>query len=312
MTWHRRVALATLVFGVGLGCGGGAGGSGGPGGGDAGTGGGGSGSGNITANVDGQAWQSTVASEQAQVGPLGAITIQGTYANTTTITLNLYNIDQPGTYPLGVGAAVVGGLGLVSTASGMSWATPSSGAAGSVTLTTLTSTRIAGTFTFDATPLIGGATGNKAVTNGNFDLILASNGNFGTLPDNQGSVVRGSVAGAPWNAATAFMTLPGGTLSLSFGNLTYTIGVLKTSFTGPGTYEVGLSPGLAAVSAVVPSTGLGPSWVPAVSGSGTFTVTSLTATRIQGTLSATLVPLAGSGATGNLDISNLAIDIGRN
>jgi Family of unknown function (DUF6252) len=310
MTSHRRVALATLVLGVGLGCGGGAGGPGGPGGGDAGSGGGGSG--NITANVDGQAWQSTVTSEQAQVGPLGAITIQGTYANTTTITLNLYNIDQPGTYPLGVGAAVVGGLGVVSTVSGQSWATPSSGAAGSVTLTTLTSTRIAGTFTFEATPLAGGAAGNKAVTNGNFDLILASNGHFGTLPDNQGSVVRGSVAGAPWNAATAFMTLPGGTLSLSFGNLGYTIGVLKTSFTGPGTFDVGLSPGLAAVSAVVPSTGGGPSWVPAASGSGTFTVTSLTATRIQGTLTATLVPLAGSGAVGNLDISNLAIDIGRN
>ena len=41
-----------------------------------------------------------------------------------------------------------------------------------------------------------------------------------------------------------------------------------------------------------------------------ITVTSLTATRIQGTLSATLQPMAGSAATGTLGLSNIDFDIG--
>jgi hypothetical protein len=272
-------------------------------------GGGGGTSGNITATVDGQAWESTVTSEQAQVGPLGAITIQGTWANSTTITLNLYNIDEPGTYPLGVTAANVGGSGVVSTTTGRSWFTPGSGAAGTVTLTTLTANHIVGTFSFNAEPLGGGATGTKAVTGGSFDLILA--GNLVTLPDNQGSITLGSVNGAPWNAATSFMTLTGGSLVINASNTSYIIGVVVTSWPGAGTFDVGLLPGKAAVSAVVPTTGTGPSWVAGPENSGTFTVTSLTATRITGTLSATLNPLAGSGASGTLTLTDMAFDIGR-
>jgi hypothetical protein len=180
-----------------------------------------------------------------------------------------------------------------------------------VTLTTYTASRIAGTFSFNAEPLIGGATGTKVVTGGAFDLLLASNGNFGTLPDNQGSVTSGTINGAPWNAATSFMTLSGGTLVINTSNTGYIIGVVITSYAGPGTFDVGLLPGKAAVSAVVPTTGSGPSWVADPENSGTFTVTSMTATRLQGTLSATLNPLAGSGATGTLTIENLAFDIGR-
>ena len=126
-----------------------------------------------------------MASEQAQVGSLGAITIQGTWNNSTTITLNLFNIDEPGTYPLGVTSANVGGIGVVSNTTGRAWSTPGSGAAGTVTLTTYTASRIAGTFSFNAEPLTGAATGTKVVTGGAFDLILASNGNFGTLPPDE-------------------------------------------------------------------------------------------------------------------------------
>jgi len=307
----RTCAAFALVAAVA--CGGGEsdpGDGGGDGGGGGGGGGGGS-NGNITATVDGQPWQSSVTSEQAQVGPLGAITIQGTYANSTTITLNLYNIDQPGTYPLGVTAATVGGTGVVSSTTGRSWFTPGSGAAGSVTLTTLTASRIVGTFSFNAEPLGGGATGTKVVTNGAFDLLLASNGNFGALPDNQGSVTNGTLNGAPWNAATSFVTLSGSSLVINVSNTSYIIGVVMTSFAGPGTFDVGLLPGKAAVSAVVPTTGAGPSWVADTGQSGTFTITSMTATRIQGTLSATLNPMAGSGATGALILENFAFDIGR-
>jgi hypothetical protein len=138
MTTHRGMLRVTLAVGLGIGCGDGSANNGGNGGGGGG-GGGGDGSGNITAQIDGQAFQSSAASDKAQVGPLGAITVQGTYANSSTITLMLYNVDQPGTYALGVGSAVVGGVGIVSSTSGQSWATPSSGSVGTAVLTTLTS-----------------------------------------------------------------------------------------------------------------------------------------------------------------------------
>jgi len=263
----------------------------------------------MTAQVDGEDWESAVATENAGVGNLGVITIQGTYLNSRSITLMLYNIDAAGTYPLGVTSANVGGLGVYSTTAGQSWVTPTSGAAGTVTITTLTSTRIAGNFAFTAIPQLGGVTGNKAITDGEFDLPLT--GTLATLPENQGSTTSGSVNGSPWTAATSFMTLSGDDLVVNFSNTSYIIGVVMTTFPGPGTYDVGLSPGLAAASAVVPATGPSPSWVAGTTGSGTFTISSMTATRIRGTLSATLGPLAGSGATGTLTIANLAFDIGR-
>ena len=46
------------------------------------------------------------------------------------------------------------------------------GGTGSITLTTLTSNRAAGTFTFTAKPLAGGATGDKVVTQGAFDVTF--------------------------------------------------------------------------------------------------------------------------------------------
>jgi hypothetical protein len=244
-----------------------------------------------------------VTSEQAGVGTTGVIIIQGTQANTESITLTLYNIDEPGTYPLGVTGANFGGTGVISTTTGRSWSTPPSGAAGTVTLTTLNATRIAGTFAFNATPLGGGATGTRVVTDGAFDLLLAANGNFGTLPDNQGSRMSGTVAGSPWTAATAFMTLTGGSLVVNASNDAYIIGVIKASFSGPGTYNVGLNPGDANVSAVALPAG-GQTWA---GGTGTFTVSSLTATRLRGTLTATL---PGVGGGPSLSISNMEFDIG--
>jgi hypothetical protein len=259
--------------------------------------------------VDGEAWESSVTTEDAGIGPTGSITIQGVSATTRVITLILHNIDEPGTYPLGVSSANVGGVAVYSTTSGQSWATPASGAAGTITLTTLTQGRIAGTFSFTAVPQTGAATGNKVVTNGEFDLLLA--GTLAALPENQGSTTSGTVNGSPWTAASSFMTLNSGTLALNVINTSYNIGVVMLAFPGPGTYDVGLSAGKAGASAVVPATGPTPSWVASPSGSGTFTVTSLTATRMRGTLSATLQPLDGTGATGTLTIQNMAFDVGR-
>jgi hypothetical protein len=51
-------------------------------------------------------------------------------------------------------------------------------------------------------------------------------------------------------------------------------------------------------------------WGGVLGNTGTFTVTSLTATRMQGSLVATLQPQPATAATGPLDV-NITFDIGR-
>lgn len=50
------------------------------------------------------------------------------------------------------------------------WAASPTGGSGSVTITSVTSNHITGTFTFDAAPTTGSATGTLQVRNGKFDL----------------------------------------------------------------------------------------------------------------------------------------------
>jgi hypothetical protein len=50
------------------------------------------------------------------------------------------------------------------------WGTGFAGGSGTITVTVLTATRIAGTFSFDAMPGSGAATGTLQVRNGVFDV----------------------------------------------------------------------------------------------------------------------------------------------
>ncbi|MCC6243740.1 MAG: hypothetical protein IT353_12930, partial [Gemmatimonadaceae bacterium] len=86
------------------------------------------------ATIDGAAWSSL--SSTAAAGPGGNFTLIGSQvgASVTSLTLSLYSIGAPGTYPLGVSGNVVGGIGTVVTAPS-TWLTPLSGAAGTVTIT---------------------------------------------------------------------------------------------------------------------------------------------------------------------------------
>ena len=261
--------------------------------------------------IDGQAWSASSTSRKAQVGPFGAITIQG-LANGTTLLLILYNIDSVGTYPLGMGGTAVGGLGQVSDLTGRGWSTPLSGAAGSVTITTLSSSRIVGTFTYDADSLLGSAHGTRAVTAGQFDLLLG--GTFAPLPDNAGSRLDGTVGGAPWLASTVVMQLQAGTLVIGASNTAYTLSVAVTGFTGPGTYTVGSAPGDAVVTMIGPVSNpfgsVNCCWGGGGGNTGTLTVTALSATRLQGTLSASLPPTPATSASGTLTVSGVTFDIG--
>lgn len=276
---------------------------------------GGSGTYHMKATVDGSAWSSTAGAETTGV----PLTLPGLYAVTGAqvgggyiLVLTLYNMAGPGTYPMGVGPTVVGGSAVVSNASG-GWATPQSGAAGTVTITALTDTRIAGTFTFTAEPISGSATGTKTVTNGDFDLQVKPTGTVGPLPDYAGSKVTATLAGTPFTAAAAVGTLTAGfdILTVSGSTTERLVTLTLAGVQTPGTYA--LSPSESRTLGVSGSTDpLHATWTSSgAGGGGSVTVTSITATRIKGTFNATLAPAPGTSTPGTLSVTNGVFDIGR-
>jgi hypothetical protein len=102
-------------------------------------------------------------------------------------------------------ATNAGGTGLVSDPPN-SWLTALNGEAGSVTITTRTDSRIAGTFQFDATNVPGTAAGIARVTNGEFDITVS--GGLPPLPTGFGSSVSANLDGDFWNAATIVANSP--------------------------------------------------------------------------------------------------------
>jgi hypothetical protein len=265
----------------------------------------------MTAKIDGQAWTSAVTAQQAQVGGFGVIQLSGSQ-NGTTISLVLYNIDSLGTYALGVSGTTVGGYGQVTDLTSRAWSTPLSGGSGTVTLTALTSGHIAGTFVFSADSLLGGAHGTRAVTQGAFDLPLA--GTLATLPDQYGSNLSGTFGADPFNGATVVMTLAGTTLVIGANNTSYSLSIGVSGFTGAASYPVGTSPGNAIVvvsgPAANPNGAVHCCWGTTAGSTGTVTVTSVTATRIKGSIAATLVPNSGTAATTPISIA-ADFDLGR-
>jgi len=128
----------------------------------------------MQATVDGSVWRFTTANvatavigggvslgAQRLVGSnidalnfvLSGVTATGTYALTTTPPSRFVNLQTGGGSWVGNGAGA---------------------ATGSITFTTFSSARLAGIFSFTATPLGGGATGNKVVTAGTFDVAIAN------------------------------------------------------------------------------------------------------------------------------------------
>ena len=274
----------------------------------------------FTAKIDGASWVSTGGVERVGV----PITIPGLYVLTGTnlsggtsytIVISLYNIGGPGTYPLGVGVSVPGGNIVVSSLAG-GWRTPQTGADGTITITTLTASRIEGTFSFTAVPFTGGATGNKSVTDGAFVLEVKPTGTVGPLPDNAGSKVTATMNGAAYNAADVSSSfIPSGGLFTLVGNnsmRSMAISLAGIPAAGVGTYALSNgSPTRTLGVTVLNGTQVAGMYSSSVGGgSGSVTITSVTATRVKGTFTATL-GAAGSGATGTMTVTNGTFDVGR-
>jgi hypothetical protein len=281
---------------------------------------GGTGNSRFTAKIDGVAWASDAGAERVGV----PITLPGLYTMTGiklgaggyTLIFTLSNIPGPGTYPLGVGISVPGGNVLISTTAG-GWRTPQTGADGSITITTLTASRIEGTFNFTAVPFTGSVTGTKTVTDGSFALDVKPTGAVGALPENAGHKVSATLNGVAFNAADAsgsYSASNSGILSIVGTNntraLSITLAGIAANATGTFALGSGATPRTMSLSLINGSQSAGAYSSSVAGGSGSVTITSFTATRIKGTFTATL-GAALAPATGTMSVTSGTFDIGR-
>lgn len=252
----------------------------------------------MTASIDGQAFASDSQAATARAAARGTYVLMGAKVTSTTnsITLGLYNIAEAGTYPLGVTSTVFGGTGNVFQAGGASvgsWDTLFSGASGKVTVSTLTASRIAGTFFFTAAGSTD-PTSIRTVTNGSFDLPVT--GSAGTLPANAGSSMTARINAAEWTAATVIVQYSLGVLRFSggtsAGNPTYNLTFLVGSMTGPGNYPLNST-----TRKLTVTSGTTQVWDSQFGGTAAVVVTELTTSRVKGSFTATLPPASGTGPT---------------
>ncbi len=277
----------------------------------------------MTAVIEGVQWQSgsgPLTSPAQTTGPGGYVVTGTSQAGGTlrSISLTLMNVPGPGTYPLGTGANVSGGTAIVADPTG-GWLTPLSGEAGSITITTLSTTRLVATFSFVAEATSGGATGTRTVTGGTVDVPVSVVVAGGPVPERSRNRVTASFGGVAWHAATVSSTGPLGSGTFSFGasNTRHQLTVALTGFAGVGTYPLGGSGAMRVASVQVSApvggslTGPGCCWNGGLAGaSGTLSVTAATPQRIQGTFSFTLPPQPGTGATAPLVLTGGTFDLG--
>ena len=298
----RLVVGGVVLLGIGA-CGGGGDGDNGPDGGA---------SGPFPAVVDGSAW----AADEATIGAQPVAAVPGSFVivgsqvissnDVRSISLSLYNVRGPGTYALGVLPNVIGGIGTYGQGGGSSanaWITALNGHAGSVTLTALTATRIAGTFHFDATD---GASSVRQVTQGAFDVPLNSGGALPVVPDNAGSRLTGTMGGAAYNASLLAVTQSGaGGVGFSSTSDTLGVTIALAGVTAAGTYDISTQSVASGRYILVTRSGVSPAptWGTGAGTTGSVVVTSLTATRVKGTFTATLGPQANTGAAAPLTVS---------
>jgi hypothetical protein len=266
----------------------------------------------MTASIDGQSFSANqlataTAATQNLVSFYTITGLQGSSAtNAQSILLILYNIGAPGTYPLGVNSTNFGGIGTVTEGSA-SWLTPLNGTAGTVVITSLTSSRIAGTFSFTSNETTG-ASSTRTVSNGAFDLPIS--GTAGTVQPYQGSSMKATLGGAAWIGATiAVQGKTGGTyhfLGQSLTGATITgassVNITLGGVTGPGAYPFG--PTTSSISVIIGTSSYSSS---NAGSSGSVVVSSVDANRLKGTFSGTLGATGGGSA---LNVTNGTFDIG--
>jgi hypothetical protein len=262
----------------------------------------------FSAKIDGTVWTPTVAVTAINAAPgfysITATRVGGT--NGYTMVLSLQNIRGPGTYPLGVLPSVLGGTAQLSIPPSGGWSTALNGVAGEVVITTLTATRLVGTFRFDAVAL-SGSTGTRTVTEGAMDIAV--NGSAGVASASQGSRFSGTV-GSAFAAAGVSTIASGQTVTIVATDNTRNLTMSLSGVSGAGTYALSAAAPVRTVQVSGTTGNALATWGSQIpGGSGSVEITSFTATRIAGTFTGTLAALSG-GATGTLSL-NGSFDVAR-
>jgi hypothetical protein len=133
------------------------------------------GGGTLTADVSGTAFSATVVVANMVDDYLVITATQSVGgSNTRSITINVANVDGEDSYDL-TAFGNSGTYAELNNSIASSWLTAVTQGSGSINITSITSTTIAGTFSFIAPAnTISPATGTKTVTSGTFNVTLST------------------------------------------------------------------------------------------------------------------------------------------
>lgn len=140
-------------------------------------------------------------------------------------------------------------------------------------------------------------------------LVATGCGSDSGTNSGDASTMSATVAGTAWNGTLAVQgTYAGNVLAISGTNGTYQLQLTIPGVTTTGTYNFG--PGNAGIAQLVQVTTGTPAWTSSlVGGTGSITVTTLSATRAAGTFSFTGAASPGTAATGTRVVTNGAFDV---
>jgi hypothetical protein len=291
----RCVCVLGLVA-TAIACGGGGGGGSSPT--APGNSGGSGGSGNtstssMTFRVDGTA--TTPASVTGSFAN-GILSIGGTdTARATTLSFALTPVGTgPGTYTLGALSAANALILIGNPAAG--WQAGVGIGSGTITITTLSSTNASGTFSFSLVAVPGsGATGTRTISEGTFNVTLTSTTPPPGTPNN-GSTLSVLIDGVQWTSSLSRRaTLLNNILTITGQDTNFRVITLAVPFSGgvqiPPSPPASVSLDFATLGRGIVTMVLGAqNWDNGHDGgAGTFTVTSISNTRVAGTFTVTLV-----------------------
>jgi len=123
----------------------------------------------MTASIDGSAWTATAITTATYSN--GILSIGGADNSNPIRSIGLaLTTNSIGTFAMG--ALPNAATGLVSIGIGPTWTANVAGGTGTITLTALSATGATGTFQFTAVAAAGGATGQRVVTTGTFNITF--------------------------------------------------------------------------------------------------------------------------------------------
>lgn len=275
--------------------------------------GGGGGSAPFTAVIDGTSWAATEGAAVITTNPAtpGLYIISGTQINpgdVRALTLTLSNIPGPGTYPLGTGANISGGNGIYAHSTG-GWGTPLSGKAGTITISTLTSSRMVASFSFQAEGVSGGATGTVNVVAGNLDLPITTAVSPDPVPEVSMNRIGATLGSGQFRASTvALQSNPALLWGFVASDLDYVVTLNTVGPVTVGSYVTG-DGSVARIAVTCTSTTVTCIWDSNSGGTGIITITAIAGGRITGNFIANIPRISGTGDD-FLSITDGTFDLG--